>query len=406
MKILIITTNGITQAFKSWPERLQARGLAQRGHAVRAITYLGQKDFNRQEREVIDGVEVRRLRRHDWLSVGLARELLFGPRPDVVHLHHLSNQFAFETAVICKLRRIPLVMTPHGLFHDPYLVADRDRPFATPARYADMILTPGQLFAALRRKFKPKRQIKNFLNHSPLRMMDRVIGLSQHGRAVLLKLGIEDKHIAVVPNAIDQDWADEIEPLPSELNGLEGPLVLYLGQLKYRKGFDLLAQAIPAILESCPEAHFVFAGHSPIHEAELLRLVDQAGARDRLTLLHNVSEGQKAALFRRAAQSGVYVLPTRYEGFGIPLIEAMSVGCPVVSTDIPVIDELIIDGENGLLFPLEDVKGLAEVVIRVLQDADLRARIADGGCQTVTRYFTPAILDQLETIYRDVQRMK
>ncbi len=402
MKILIITTNGITTTFQSWPERLQARGLAQRGHAVRAITYLGDKDFNRRAREVIDGVEVRRLRRRGWLSVGLARELLFGPRPDLVHLHHLSNQFAFEAALICKLRRIPLVMTPHGLFHDPYLVADRDRPFATPARYSEMIMTPGQFWRALRRNFKPKRHLKNFLNHSPLLMMDRVIALSQHGRSVLLKLGLTEKHIAVVPNAIDEDWANQSEPLPAELIGQEGPLVVYLGQLKYRKGFDLLAQAISAILESCPQAHFVFAGHSPIHETELVRLIELAGAGDKVTLLHNVSDGQKAALFRQAARTGLYVLPTRYEGFGIPLIEAMSLGCPVVTTNIPVIDELIKNGENGLLFALEDVNGLAQAVIQVLQDSALRSRLSEGGRQTVHRYFTPIVLDELEAIYNSL----
>ena len=298
MKILIITTNGITSFFKGWPERLQARGLIERGHQVRAITYLGDRDFNSQPCEIIDEVEVRRLKRRDWWSSQLLRELGFGPRPDLVHLHHLSNQFAFEAALICKVRRIPVVMTPHGLFHDPYLVADRDRPFATPARYAEMILTPGQLFRALRRQFKPKRHLKNFLNHSPLLMMNRVIALSEHGRSVLIKLGVKPARIAVVPNALDPGWMnDEPTVLPSALADHTGPLVLYMGQLKYRKGFDLLARAIPAILESCPMARFVFMGHSPIHEAELIRLIQAAGATDRLTLLHSVTEGQKAAIF-------------------------------------------------------------------------------------------------------------
>lgn len=406
MKILIITTNGITTTFKSWPERLQARGLAQRGHEVRAITYLGTQDFNRKRREVIDGVEVRRLKRRGWLSLGLARQLLFGPRPEIVHLHHLSNQFAFETALICKLRRVPLVMTPHGLFHDPYLVEDRDRPFAAPARYSEMIMSFGQLLAALRRKFKPKRHLKNYLNHSPLRMMNKVIALSQHGRSVLLKLGVRDERIVVISNAIDSDWATESESLPPELAGQEGPMVLYMGQFKYRKGFDLLARAIPAILKDCPEAHFVFTGHSPIHEAELLRLVDQAGAGHRVTLINNVSEGQKAALFRQGALSGVYVLPTRYEGFGIPLIEAMSLGCPVVTTNIPVIDELVKDEINGLLFPLEDVEGLAKAVVRALKEPKLRSQLSEGGYQTVRNYYTPVILDQLQAVYQEVLNPK
>ncbi len=405
MKILLITTNGITTTFKGWPERLQARGLTGRGHIVSAITYRGDRDIVRQAHETIDGVEVSRFKRRGWFSLELARALLFGPKPDLVHLHHLSNQFAFETALICKLRRIPVVMTPHGFFHDPYLVADRDRPFANPARYDEMILTPPQLLMALRHSFKPKRHLKNFLNHSPLLMMDKVIALSQHGRSVALKLGVKDSRIAVVPNAIDPDWflQEAAESLPPELAGQEGPLVLYLGQLKYRKGFDLLAKAIPAILKECPQAHFVFTSHSPIHEVELRRLVAEAEANAHVTILHNVSEGQKAALFRQAARAGMYVLPTRYEGFGIPLIEAMSLGCPVVTTDIPVIDEMITDGENGLLFPLEDVAGLVAAVTRLLENSELRARLVAGGLQTAALYFTPQILDQLETLYQNLK---
>jgi glycogen synthase len=400
MKILIITTNGITTTFKSWPERLQARALAERRHQVRAITYLGNRDFNSIPSETIDNVPVRRLKRREWFSLRLIRELALGVRPDVVHIHHLSNQFAFLTAVICKIRRIPLVFTPHGLFHDPYLVVDRDRPFATPARYTDMILSLRQLVGALRKNFKPKRHLKNYLNHSPLLFADRVIPLSGHGRDVLLKLGIPSGKIRIVPNAIDRNWTDgEIIALPAAVQNLNAPFVLFMGQLKYRKGFDLLARAMRPVLERCPDAHFVFVSHSPIHEPELIRLAEEANARDRLIIVHDATEGEKAALFRHAA---VYTLPTRYEGFGIPLIEAMSQGCPVVTTNIPVIDEMITDGANGLLFELDDVDGLADCLVRVLQDGKLRDRLVAGGYQTVERYYTPTVIAEIEAVYKEV----
>lgn len=401
MKILIITTNGITKTFKSWPERLQARALAERGHQVRAITYQGNRDFIREKSEIIDGVEVKRMPRKDWLSAGLIKELLFGERPDVVHLHHLSNQFGFLTALICKIRGIPLVFTPHGLFHDPYLVADRDRPFAAPARYDEMIMTLGQLFKALRKNFKPKRHLKNYLNHSPLVLADRVVPLSRHGKSVALKLGVKEERLRIVPNAVDADWAagEQVE-LPAALSGLEAPFVLYLGQLKYRKGFDLLGQAMQTVLEKSPETYFVFVSHSPIHEKELVQLAEKANARQRLIILHSVSEGEKAALLKQAA---AYVLPTRYEGFGIPLIEAMSLGCPVITTNIPVIDELIRDGENGLLFGLDNVPELAATIVKLLQDSSLRQQLIEGGYRTVPRYYTERVIGEIEAIYREFQ---
>ncbi len=393
MRITIITTNGITTEFNSWPERLQARGLARRGHVIEAFAYTGNKSWNKAQEETIDGVRVRRVKA-SWFSPAIFKALLLGPRPDVVHVHHLSNQFAFSAALACKIRRIPLIMTPHGLFHDPYLVADRDRPFDAPARYDEIILTLPQLFGALRRQFKFKRHIKNFLMHAPLRMADRVIALSQHGRGVLLRLGLDESKIRIAPNAIDPDWLDNIEPAPKQGD----PQILYLGQLKYRKGFDLLARAMPAVVAKFPDVRFVFAGHSPIHESELLKLVEQGGVKANLIAPGHLSDAEKAAYF---LASDLYVLPTRYEGFGIPLIEAMSANCPVISSRIPVIDEIIQDGENGLLAAPEDPADLARVIIRALEDIVLRARLIEGGQRSVTAYYTPNLIDQLEQIYRD-----
>ena len=80
----------------------------------------------------------------------------------------------------------------------------------------------------------------------------------------------------------------------------------------------------------------------------------------------------------------------------------MSVGCPVVTTKIPVIDEMIVDGQNGLLFGLENVNELATAIVCVLNDPALAQKLAQGGYQTVQKYFTPVILDQLEAVYKNV----
>ncbi len=396
MHILIITTNGITQEFDSWPERLQARALAQRGHRVRAYTYLGKKSWNKVQHEVIDGVEVKRLRHRQWLSLDLVKALWSDPRPDVVHLHHLSNQFSYLTVLICKLRRIPMVMTPHGLFHDPYLVFDRDRPFDSPARYDEIVQTIPQMLKALLQRFKPKRALKNYLMHAPLRQVNKVIALSEHGRGVLLKLGLESEKITVIPNAIDPDWLESVEPAPKSHDELR---ILYLGQLKYRKGFDLLAKAILPVVQRFPQARFVFATHSPIHRDDLLEIVDEAGVRGYIQLPEHVSDKEKAALF---LGSDLYVLPTRYEGFGIPLLEAMSAGCAVISSKIPVIDEIIKNGVNGLLFEYDNPQSLAQSIIHALENPLLRHKLAENGRREVEKYYTPKIVEQLEVVYREV----
>lgn len=396
MKIAIVTTNGITTAFRGWPERLQTRALAERGHDVRAYTYLGKQSWNSQTVEIIDNVKVRRVRRRDWLSLDLAWAMWRDGKPNVVHLHHLSNQLAFETALICKLRGVPVVMTPHGPFHDPYLVADRDRPFDQPPRYEQIIQTPTQLLKNLRQRFKPKRHLKNYLTHSPLTLADKLVVLSEHERGVLQKLGVPPQKIILIPNGLDPKWLEGFAPAPKPAGELR---VLYLGQLKYRKGFDLLARAIPQVVAKLPQTRFIFATHSPIERPHLIELLEDSGVRGYVDLPEETNDAQKAALF---LSSDLYVLPTRYEGFGIPLIEAMSAGCPVISSRIPVVDEIIHDGENGLLFEYDNPDSLAQIIICALENPTLCQQLAENGRYTVTKYYTPIITDQLEALYTEL----
>jgi glycosyltransferase involved in cell wall biosynthesis len=393
LRIDVLTTNGLTRDFRSWPERLQARALVRRGHSVRAFAYLGDRPWNAAPREEIDGVAVLRVRRRGFWSAELARAAARGPRPDVLHIHHLSNQLAFQAALSARRRGVPVVVTPHGPFHDPWLVADRDRPYDAPPRYSEIVQTPWQLVASLAH---PRRALRNFLTHSPLRLAHRVVALSAHERGVLLELGLPADRIVVVPNAVDLDWLGDTPPLPKPPGELR---VLFLGQLKYRKGFDLLARAIPKVAARLPQARFVFAGHSPIHRAELLRLLDEGGVRPLAEVREETSEEEKAALF---LGSDLYVLPTRYEGFGIPLLEAWSAGCAVVTTRLPVLDEIVRDGETGLLFTYDDADDLAATIVRALEDPALRKRLADAGRREVGRFGTDAITDRLETIYREL----
>ncbi|WP_342395807.1 glycosyltransferase family 4 protein [Candidatus Chlorohelix sp.] len=396
MRILIITTNGITREFVSWPERVYARALVKAGHEVHAYVYLGTQSWNKEKREVIDGVKVKRLTHRQWFSLDLIKYLLRDPRPDVVHLFHHSNQFNYLATLICRLLGIPVVLSPFGMLHDPYLVDDRDRPLETPPKYDEIITTLPQLFKTLLHRFRPKRAIKNYLWHAPILQAKKVVALSEHEREVLIKLGVRPERTAVIPIAQDSDWLEGIKPAPKSHDELR---IFFLGQLKYRKGFDLLAKAIPAIIQKYPQARFIFAGHSPIHRDDLLNIVDEAGMRGYIQLPTHLSEEEKAALF---LSSDLYVLPTRYEGFGIPLLESMSAGCPVISTRIPVIDEIITEGVNGLLFDYDNAASLASTINHALENPFLRHKLSENGKTAVKKYFTPQIIQQLEKLYTEV----
>lgn len=395
MRILITATYGFDPAFPSRPEQLQARALADRGHAVIAHEYLDRRYPGQS-------------RRHEWLSgvipVHRAATLgFFAPesllrlftldRPDIIHLHHLRNLLGFQTVLAARRLGIPVVLTIHGLLHDSDLVVDRERPLEAPLRYDNVLTTPGRLAARLARGAHPRRAVRNYLIHAPLRWVDHVVALSHAERKFLAHLGVDPQRVSILPNAVDvQMYYDAPPPV-----ALRPPVVLFIGQLVPRKGYDLLARAMPVVLNSVPDARFVFVSHNRSGEAELRRIAASGDVANRLEIAGRVSEAEKIRLLRQAAAVAV---PSRYEGFGIPLIEALAAGTPVVTTDVVAGNEIIDHERTGLLVPYGDVAALAMALTRLLNDRALGERLAAAGrAEVFARYSAERLAMHLETLY-------
>jgi glycosyltransferase involved in cell wall biosynthesis len=409
MNITFVTTTGITTGFRHWPEAVQARALVRRGHAVSAVTYYeAGSPLIGQAKEEIDGVRVRRVPFDRlWRAPQLAGALATSA-PQVVHLWHLRNALNAGASGWAKRQGVPLVFTVVGPFHDPYLVDDRERPYAGQVHYDRLITTPGGLLRTLVRERRPQRAWQNYRMHAPLLQADRVIALSDHEVGLLAEMGVAPARIRRIPLWVDAEYIRSIPdapgpdepPDPALPVPPDAPLVLFIGQLKIRKGYDLLAEAMPRVLAVCPQVRFIFAGQNPKQAQELAAICAANGSRDALVLLGPISEGAKVRLLRRAA---CLVYPTRYESFGLPPLEAMVAGCPVVSTDIPVVREMIRSGENGLLAPPEDPPGLAAAILALLQQPDLRARLIAGGREVAaTRYAETPLVAAIEAVYAEL----
>ena len=407
MRISFVTTTGVTEGFRHWPEAVQARALVGRGHHVHAVTYFeaGSPLIGRAK-EAIDGVAVRRVAYDRWWRSPDLATALRAAAPQVVHLWHLRNALNQPAAEWAARRHVPVVFTVVGPFHDPYLVDDRERPYSGRVHWERPIYSPAGLLRAILREPRPQRAWQNYRMHAPLRRADRVIALSDHEEGVLAQMGVARERIRLIPLWVDADYIRGIPDAPApgedpdpEIPGA-GPIVLFIGQLKIRKGYDLLARAMPLVLAGAPDARFVFAGQNPAQAAELEAICAANGSRAALVLLGPVSEAAKVRLLRRAA---CLVYPTRYESFGLPPLEAMVAGCPVVSTNLPVVREMIQTGENGLLAPPEDSDGLAAAILRLLTDPALRAQLIAGGQATAAgRYDENALVTALEAVYREL----
>lgn len=393
MDILFVTTGGITRVFRNWPEVLLAKALARRGHHVRAFTYRDAKsDALSTRKESIEGVDVERIAPNGWLTREFWAALTRAPKPDLIHIEHLRNQFAFQAAYYARRENIPYLITPIGPLHDDYLARDRDRPLDTAPLYHNIIWSRREILNRTARDGRVKRHVENYLMHYPVHHANAVLACSEHERGIWAELGIESETIPL--------WVDV--PFISGLRGetyaqeFSRPVILFVGQFKYRKGFDVLARAMPYVLQEFPHATFLFVGHSPIHRRELELIAKKDGTGDHLKIIERVSEEDKVRLFNSA---DVSTLPTRYEGFGLTPLEAMASGCPVIASNIPVVDEVVQHEYNGLLTPRDDPRALAEMITRILGDDALRARLIENGFETLKCFDENALVARHESVY-------
>lgn len=397
MKILIVTTYGFDPAFPSRPEQLQARALVRRGHRVVAHEYRDRRYRGQTARHewLPGGVPVHRAPTYGFFAPEALLRLLAADRPDVVHLHHMRSLLGYQTVAAARALGVPTVLTVHGLLHDGDLVADRERPLEAPMRYDNLLTTPYRLLRRLAGGAHPRRAVRNYLIHAPLLWVDHVVALSRGERDLLARIGVSPTRLSVLPNAVELP-ADDAPPRAAGPAPAE-PVVLFIGQLVPRKGFDLLARAMPQIAREAPGARFVFVSHNRAGEGELRRLAEEGGVADRMQLLGRVSEAEKLRLLGEAA---VVVAPSRYEGFGIPLIEALLAGAPVVTTDVMAGNEVIAHERTGLLTPYGDVEALAAAVVRLLRDRELGRVLAEAGRREVlARYGADGLAADLEALY-------
>ncbi len=215
-----------------------------------------------------------------------------------------------------------------------------------------------------------------------------VIAVSQAVADTLVAAGVTPEKITVIPNGIDLTPFDAAsEPVALRTNlGLpaETLLVVAVGRLAPEKGFDVLLQAFPRVVNRCPQARLLLVGGGPL-EADLRELAARSSASHAIKLA-----GSQAEVVPYFQAADVIAIPSRQEGQGIVALEAMAARKPVVAGRVGGLVETIIPEETGLLFPSEDADALADALLILLTDAARRQQMGIKGRARVEQEYTAA----------------
>lgn len=211
-----------------------------------------------------------------------------------------------------------------------------------------------------------ERRYRRWAYDGAARRADEVLTLSEHARGQIVeRLGVPPDHVTAIPCAVDHD---RFSPQPGELDSqldLPERFLLYPANLWPHKNHERLLRA--HALAGLGDVDLVLTGQT------YGRLLPGA-AHGRVRHLGHVPFERLPALYRRAT---AMVFPSLFEGFGMPLVEAMASGCPVAASASGAIAETC--GDAALLFDPEDEEAIAGAMRRIVEDEELRARLrADG----------------------------
>lgn len=282
-----------------------------------------------------------------WTHIGLAGEMLRNP-PDVLFVPaHVVPMFHPRATVV----------TIHDIGYHYY-----PQHHTLPARL--------YLEASTRLSCRAARRVIAD-SHSTARDLVRVYGLDA-SRITVVYPGVDPRFARA-----DRQTQDAVR----RRYGLERPFLLYLGTIQPRKNLVRLVEAFARLPRDLAGVDLALVGGTGWLAGDIFRRVGDLGLQDRVHFVGYAPDEDLPALLSAAE---CLVMPSLYEGFGLPVLEAMACGTPVICSNASSLPEAA--GEAALFFSPHDVQGMADAMARVLTDAALRETLVEGGYAHVARF--------------------
>jgi glycosyltransferase involved in cell wall biosynthesis len=221
----------------------------------------------------------------------------------------------------------------------------------------------------------------------------RIVVPSEALRALVLSWGVPSEKLTLLHNPVAPPPLDERDELRRR-HGFEGPTLVFAGRLVPQKAIEVSLEAV----RQNPEITLLLAGEGPYHE-RLLAETRRLGLQGRARFLGPLPRQTVFELLRAADAA---LLSSRWENFPHMVVEALSVGTPVLATDSGGVTEILRDGENGIVVPKDDADALATAIRDYFEDPLLRERLRAEAPGSVARFAPETIYAQLEELLSQV----
>ncbi len=282
---------------------------------------------------------------------------------DLVHFHGGPGGIIF----IKKVKDTPVIFTVHHTYYQQYY------------------LIPEQKWKYIFSKFE----------NISYKFADKIICVSENTRDILVKnYHIEKEKIEIIPNGVDINKFRPLNNIEKIRNS-----ILFVGRLDERKGIKYLIKSIVLVKEMIPDIKLFIVGTGKLKK-ELEKFIILNNIKQNVKFLGRLSDKDLVEWYNRCE---IVVIPSIFEGFGIVAIEAMACKTPIIATNVPGLNSIIKNGENGLLVPPKDSRKLADAIVNLLNDCKLRRHLSVNGRKEVLKKFNwDIIAKRTVKIYEEV----
>jgi alpha-1,3-rhamnosyl/mannosyltransferase len=282
-------------------------------------------------------------------------------------LHHGGGTIPF-------LRTTPSILTIHDL-----------QPLVMPGNFSRIKTT------YLRRRLPPSARRSRL-----------VVSPSEYSRRTIVQLlGVPPDRAMVVPPGYTARVAEAPIGDPRARYQLDRPFFLYPAITYPHKNHVTLVRAFAEVVAKGSDTMLVLTHRPDVMESQVLRLVDELGVRDRVRRLGHVPRGDLDWLFANAI---ALTYPSRFEGFGLPVLEAMGNRCPVIAANATALVDVV--GDAGVLVDPDDVPGWAAAMFDLATDDDRRSMLIDAGSTRVESFRWESSAERLVEAYRRAAEAK